>query len=185
MFYWLWVIVVLKIKHNMPRRLESQWKAFSRAFSPRRRSSNSPRVVPPEINHGMSNAHPSSLPGSTLTSPTRRLTGLVGRSTGDVEQCSPPLLASLRCVRRQSRDLGEHGPPSDSSSSTARLGGHANCPGPASSGSNAEVADELFISQATVKTHLRSVLRKLAIRDRAAAIVFAHEHALLESPPQS
>jgi len=49
----------------------------------------------------------------------------------------------------------------------------------------AEVADELFISQATVKTHLSSVLSKLALRDRAAAIVFAHEHALLESPPQS
>lgn len=50
---------------------------------------------------------------------------------------------------------------------------------------NAEVADELFISQATVKTHLSSVLTKLALRDRAAAIVFAHEHALLDSPPPS
>ncbi|MFK8024177.1 MAG: response regulator transcription factor, partial [Ilumatobacter sp.] len=45
---------------------------------------------------------------------------------------------------------------------------------------NAEVASQLFISQATVKTHLGSVLTKLELRDRAAAIVFAHEHSLLD-----
>lgn len=45
---------------------------------------------------------------------------------------------------------------------------------------NAEVAEELFISQATVKTHLSSVLTKLDLRDRAAAIVFAHEHGLMD-----
>lgn len=44
---------------------------------------------------------------------------------------------------------------------------------------NAEVADELYISQATVKTHLSSVLTKLDLRDRAAAIVYTHEHGLL------
>lgn len=45
---------------------------------------------------------------------------------------------------------------------------------------NAEVAAELHISQATVKTHLSSVLSKLHLRDRAAAIVFAHRNQLLD-----
>ncbi len=44
---------------------------------------------------------------------------------------------------------------------------------------NAEIADELYISQATVKTHLSTVLTKLDLRDRAAAIVYTHEHGLL------
>lgn len=39
---------------------------------------------------------------------------------------------------------------------------------------NAEVAEALFISEATVKTHLGNILAKLELRDRAAAIVFAH-----------
>ncbi len=41
---------------------------------------------------------------------------------------------------------------------------------------NAEVAAALFISEATVKTHLGNILAKLDLRDRAAAIVFAHTH---------
>ncbi len=49
-----------------------------------------------------------------------------------------------------------------------------------SGATNAEVAAELFVSQATVKTHLGSVLTKLELRDRAAAIVFAHEYSLLD-----
>lgn len=45
---------------------------------------------------------------------------------------------------------------------------------------NAEVAEELYISQATVKTHLSSALSKIGLRDRAAAIVFAHRNQLLD-----
>jgi DNA-binding NarL/FixJ family response regulator len=45
---------------------------------------------------------------------------------------------------------------------------------------NAEVAEELYISQATVKTHLSSVLSKLHLRDRAVAIVLAHRNQLLD-----
>ena len=44
---------------------------------------------------------------------------------------------------------------------------------------NREVAAELFISEATVKTHLGRALTKLNLRDRSAAIVFAHDHGLV------
>lgn len=44
---------------------------------------------------------------------------------------------------------------------------------------NREVAAELFVSVATVKTHLGRALTKLHLRDRSAAIVFAHDHGLV------
>ena len=47
--------------------------------------------------------------------------------------------------------------------------------------SNPEIAEDLFISLATVKTHVRHILAKLDLRDRAQAIVLAHEHGLVES----
>jgi DNA-binding NarL/FixJ family response regulator len=44
---------------------------------------------------------------------------------------------------------------------------------------NTEVADALYISEATVKTHLANLLTKLNLRDRAAAIVYAHTNGLI------
>lgn len=45
--------------------------------------------------------------------------------------------------------------------------------------SNAEIADTLYISEETVKTHVRRVLQKLALRDRAQVVVYAYENGVV------
>ena len=46
--------------------------------------------------------------------------------------------------------------------------------------SNAEIAGELFLSPATVKTHVARVFDKLGVRDRVQAVVRAYETGLVE-----
>jgi DNA-binding NarL/FixJ family response regulator len=50
--------------------------------------------------------------------------------------------------------------------------------------SNSEIATELHVSEATIKSHITPLLAKLRLRDRAQAIVLAHEHGLAESRRQ-
>lgn len=50
--------------------------------------------------------------------------------------------------------------------------------------SNGEIADELVISELTVKSHVGRIFTKLGLRDRPAAIVYAYDHGLV-SPGRS
>ncbi|WP_030176882.1 response regulator transcription factor [Spirillospora albida] len=47
--------------------------------------------------------------------------------------------------------------------------------------SNSEIAEDLFIGPATVKSHVSGILTKLGLRDRAQIVIFAYESGLIEA----
>ena len=47
--------------------------------------------------------------------------------------------------------------------------------------SNGEIGEQLFISEATVKTHVTHILQKLDLRDRVQAVVLAHETGVFDA----
>jgi DNA-binding NarL/FixJ family response regulator len=95
--------------------------------------------------------------GDALLAPsvTRRLLDRFARGLPDGRDTTPPELASL--TERETEVL-------------ALL---------ATGLSNVELAERLFLTEATVKTHVSSILRKLDLRDRLQAVVFAYEAGLV------
>jgi DNA-binding NarL/FixJ family response regulator len=49
--------------------------------------------------------------------------------------------------------------------------------------SNGEIAQELYISETTVKTHVTHILQKLGLRDRVQAVVLAYQTGVFEETP--
>jgi DNA-binding NarL/FixJ family response regulator len=51
--------------------------------------------------------------------------------------------------------------------------------------SNGEIADAFVIEESTVKTHVKRILRKLRVRDRVQAVIFAYESGLTQPGPKT
>jgi DNA-binding NarL/FixJ family response regulator len=111
------------------------------------------KTAPP---HQLTAAIRDAAAGETLVAPaiTRRLVEeFVGRPRPGVD--GPPSLAELTPREREVLSFVAQGL------------------------SNAELARELFVSEATVKTHVARILMKLGLRDRVQAVVLAYESGLV------
>lgn len=45
--------------------------------------------------------------------------------------------------------------------------------------SNRQIAEEMFLGEATIKTHVGSLLAKLELRDRVQAVIYAYETGII------
>ena len=53
----------------------------------------------------------------------------------------------------------------------------------AEGGSNDEIAEKLYVSPLTVRTHVHRAMTKLDARDRAQLVVMAYQTGLVQAPP--
>jgi DNA-binding NarL/FixJ family response regulator len=110
------------------------------------------------------------------TSP-ERLVGFV-RTVGDGDALLDPTI-TRRLIERHTRPLE---PDSGVSEKLAELSPRERevLVVVARGKSNAEIAAEMYLSEATVKTHVSRILSKLYLRDRVQAVVLAYEVGLVE-----
>lgn len=108
-------------------------------------------------------------PGEDLQEATRTVAS--GGAWLDPRVTGPVLEVYRRGVRRAEDDMTAVANLTPREHDVLRLVGRG--------ATNAEVADQLHVTEATVKSHLGRVLTKLDLRDRPAAIVFAHSQGLL------
>jgi DNA-binding NarL/FixJ family response regulator len=89
---------------------------------------------------------------------------------------APPV--TRRLIARFARRLGPETPPAALAELTAR---EADVLRLLARGlTNREIAAELVVGEATIKTHVARVLMKLGLRNRVQAVVFAYESGLIE-----
>jgi DNA-binding NarL/FixJ family response regulator len=108
--------------------------------------------------------------------PPEQLIAAVRTVAGGEALLSPTI--TMRVIRRFTR-IPRPTPPKELSELTTRE--HEVLRLLARGLSNAEIAEELYITDTTVKTHVTHVLQKLNLRDRVQAVVLAHQAGLFEA----
>ena len=105
-----------------------------------------------------------------------QLVQAIERTAAGETPMAPQVLGRLidRFLERQPSDQENPGPVASLSSREREVLGLM-----AIGLTNAEVADRLVVSLATVKTHVRSILAKLDARDRVQAVLIAHRHGVI------
>ena len=93
---------------------------------------------------------------------------------GDAWLSPPAARVLVDRHRRRSEPASDPDATAGLLSSRERTGGRRVARG----GSNAEIADELFLGRSTVKTHVSRILAKLELRDRVQLTAFAHRNGL-------